>query len=136
LPDGRGTLLLRLAFDEDGDEYERGDAELPGAGLCALSTERGVLPSGGRGTERPAELDELFPNEREALLFGGSEVRLLLLPIELGGRGTLRFIADCVGAERDAELPGLCDSPGAPELVLCGGRGTERPAEPGVAAPG
>jgi len=27
LPDGRGTLLLRLAFDDDGDEYERGDAE-------------------------------------------------------------------------------------------------------------
>lgn len=131
--------MLRPTFDDDGDEYDRGAAELLGAVLRALSVGRDTLPCGGRGTERPAALDELLPSEREALLFGDSEIRLLLLPIELGGRGTLRFIAVCVGSERDgvllAPIP-LRAAPALPELMLCGGRGTERPAEPEVAAPG
>ena len=105
--------------------------------LCVLWTGRDTLPCGGRGTERPAGLATLLPNERVALLFAGAEIRLL---IKLGGRGTLWFIAVCVGSERDGKL--RCTEPtplprGAPAVVprpmICGGRGMERPAEAGVA---
>jgi len=82
---------------------------LLGIVLRALSVGRGTLPSDGRGTERDASAE--LP-----VLSEGVSLELVLL----GGRGTLRAVS--LFALRDDE----------PLLKLDGGRGTSRPAGPGV----
>ena len=90
-----------------------------------------MLLSDGRGVEDAAE----FP-----VLSEGVILELVLL----GGRGTLRFDATCEGSvlavppaeggrgTLRAEVPPVALRADNPPLKLDGGRGTERPAGPGM----